>query len=139
PPSGKAIAALAACDVAFGADDLAGIHGGDVLAKLDHLADELVADDESWFDAVLRPLVPRVDVEVRAANTRAQHADENLTGTGLGLGHVLQPQPGLGLRLDQRLHRDRKRKTRRPATTLATGRPDRGGVWLEVGPFDLVG
>ena len=77
--------------MAFRADDLAGVDRGDILTQLHDFADELMADDEAWLDGVLRPLVPRVDVEVGAADAGAKDADEDLARTGLRLRNVLQP------------------------------------------------
>ena len=105
PASGQTVAALAARDVALGADDLAGVDGGDTLTELDDLADELVADDQRGMDGVLGPLVPAVDVQVGAADPCTEDADQHLTRARLRLRYVLQPQPRLCLCFHQRLHR----------------------------------
>ena len=93
--AGHAVAAAPTDDVAFRADDLARVDRGDVLAQLDDFAHELMADDQTRLDGVLRPLVPRVDVEVRAADAGAEDTDEDLARTGLRLRHVLQPEAWL--------------------------------------------
>ena len=90
-PARHTVAASAADDVAFRADDLARVDRGYILTQLDDFPDELVADDETWLDGVLRPLVPRVDVEVGAADAGAKDADEDLARTGLRPRNVLQP------------------------------------------------
>jgi hypothetical protein len=69
--AGQAVATFAAGDVSLGADELAPVERRHVLAQLRDLAHELVADDEAGLDGVLRPLVPGVDVEVRAADAGA--------------------------------------------------------------------
>jgi hypothetical protein len=79
--TGQAVPALSAHDVTLGSDDLAGIDGRHSVAQLHDLADELVADDQGWFDGVLRPLVPALDVEVGAADAGAQDADQDFAGT----------------------------------------------------------
>ena len=69
--AGQAVAAASADDVAFAADDVAGLKIGDVGADLDDFADEFVADDHRHGDGLLRPLVPLVDVQVGAADAGA--------------------------------------------------------------------
>ena len=91
PASGHAVATAPADDMPLGADELAGVDRGDILPELDDLADELVADDQSGLDRVLGPLVPRVDVEIGAADAGAEDADQDLSRTRLRLRHVLQP------------------------------------------------
>ena len=71
---------------------------------LDHLADELVAHDQAGLDRVLCPLVPCVDVEICPADAGAENPDEDLAWARFWLRNVLQPQPRLRLRFDQRLH-----------------------------------
>src|SRR5207249_7774516 len=103
-PPGHAVPAAPAHDVTLRADDLAGVHRGHVLAELDHLAHELVPDDQAGLDRVLGPLVPGVDVQVRAADAGAEDADEHLTRPWLRFWYVLEPEAWFPLRLDQRLH-----------------------------------
>ncbi len=69
--TGEAMAAAAAHHVALAADEVARGETGDVAARLDDLADELVADDERRLDGPLGPRIPRVDMEVRAADARS--------------------------------------------------------------------
>ena len=68
PPPGQAVAAASADDVALAADEVAGREIGDVGASLHDAAHELVADDERRLDRPRRPGVPRLDVQVRAAD-----------------------------------------------------------------------
>src|ERR1700694_1315030 len=102
--AGHAVAALAADDVPFRADDLVRVDVHHVLAQLHDFADELVADHQGWIDGVLRPLVPAVDVKIGAADAGPQDADQHLAGTRLRLRHVLEPQARFPLRFDQGLH-----------------------------------
>src|SRR4029079_5595638 len=75
---GHAVAAAAADDVPLAADDVAGAEVAYVRPDLDDLADELVADHERDGDRLLRPGVPRVDVEIRAANPGFADPDERV-------------------------------------------------------------
>ena len=58
PPAGQAVAAAAADDVPFAADDLAEVKILHVGADLDDLADELVADDHRHGDRSSAPRRP---------------------------------------------------------------------------------
>ena len=104
PAAGQAVAAAAADDVPLAADDLADVKIVDVGADLDDLADELVADDHRHGDRLLRPGVPVVDVQVGAADAGAQHLDQHVVDADRRHRHVVEPQAGLGLLLDQGLH-----------------------------------
>src|SRR5439155_19632081 len=84
--------AAAEDEVALGADNLSGEHRSHAFAQLHHLTHELVADHQRRLDCVLRPLVPALDVEVRAADPGAENAKQHLARPGLRLGDVLQPQ-----------------------------------------------
>ena len=68
----------------------AGAHG-------DHLAAELMADDERRVDGAGRPVVPRLDMQVGAADAGAQHADLYFAGTRIRHGPL---DPDLGAIFD---------------------------------------
>src|SRR5581483_1799559 len=104
PAAGTAVAAGTADHVALAADQVADRDVGDVGGGADHLADELVPDDQRYSHVLLRPAVPRLDVQVGAADAGAQDADEHFAVAGYRLGYVLQPQAGLRMRLDQSPH-----------------------------------
>ena len=53
---------------------------------------------------LLRPRVPRVDVQVGAADARLADSDQDVVDPDLRLRHVLEPEPRLGPRLDERSH-----------------------------------
>ena len=78
PPARHAVAAAAAHEVALAADEVAGREVVDVGSDCDHLADELVADDQSATGTVrCAHASQRVDVKVGAADARAlQHGSE---------------------------------------------------------------
>ena len=60
--------------------------------------------DHRHRDRLLRPGVPRVDVEVGAADAGLAHADQDVVDPDLRLGDVLEPEARLGPRFDERLH-----------------------------------
>ena len=103
--AGAAVAAMTTGDVALARDALSVLEADDLRAHLDHLADELVARDHGHRHRSLRPLVPVVDVHVRAADGRLLDANLDVVGAHLGLGLVAHPDALDGLLLDQGLHR----------------------------------
>src|ERR1700674_4866206 len=103
-PAGQAIAAAPANDMSLGSDDLARLNRRDTFAQPNHLADELVANHQRRMDRRLGPFVPALDVQIGAADARAQDADQHLAGTRRRIGYVPQPQARRRLRFDQRLH-----------------------------------
>jgi hypothetical protein len=102
--SGEAVATAAADDVAFAADDVAREEVGHVGPDLDDPADELMPDRHGDGDRLLRPIVPLVDVDVRAADPGPQHLDQDVVDADLRLVDVLQPQAGLAPALAECFH-----------------------------------
>ena len=94
--AGEAVAAAAADDVALAADEVARVEVAHVGADLDDLADELVADDEGRGDGLRRPRVPRLDVQVRAADARPMDPHEDVVDPDGGAGDVAQLEAGSG-------------------------------------------
>ena len=95
PAAGPAVAAAAADDVALAADDVAGREVADVAADLEHLADELVADDERRLDRLLGPRIPVGDVEVGAADAGLVDADPDVVDADIGgFRDVRSSRPG---------------------------------------------
>src|SRR5690349_20853846 len=92
--TGHAVATATADDVAFAAHDIAHAEVVYVRTNLHDLADELVADDHRHGDRLLRPGVPFVNVQVRAANSRAIDADQHVVNADSGFGHVDQLESG---------------------------------------------
>ena len=93
-PACEAVPAQAADDVTLARDEVAGMEVVHVAADLDDLADELVADDERRLDRARRPRVPRLDVQVRAADAGLAHAHDDVVDPGLGSGTVSRLRPG---------------------------------------------
>jgi hypothetical protein len=89
--AGQAIAAAAAHDVAFAADNLPRLEVVDVRTDGCDFADELVTDHKRHGDRLARPLVPFIDVEIGAANSSHQYADQYVVDAGLGGWDVFEP------------------------------------------------
>ena len=83
PAAGQAIAAPAANDVPFAADDLANVEILDVRARLDDLSHKLVADHHRHGNRLLCPGIPGFDMNIGTADPGAQDLDE----------HVVDPDP----------------------------------------------
>ena len=122
PAAGQAVAATAADDMAFAADDVARPEVGDVRADRDDLADKLVPDHHRHRNRFLRPGVPVVDVYVGPADAGASDLDQHVVDADLRLGHILQPQPLRLLPLHQRLHSLLYYWRKWPGRALATAR-----------------
>ena len=75
---GHAIAAAAAHHVPFARDQLARVKIDDVGADFHDLADEFMADRHRDRDGLASPLVPIVDVNIRAANSGAVDPNQNV-------------------------------------------------------------
>jgi hypothetical protein len=99
-----AVAAVAADEVALRADEVADLRRGDLPADLDDLADELVAEHQRRGDVRPRPRVPRVDVQIRAADAGAQHADDHVERAGRRVGDVGERQARRCVELGECLH-----------------------------------
>src|SRR4029079_9444940 len=89
-PSGPAIAAGTAHDVTLAGYLIADPDVAHSGAHGDHLAAELMADDERRVHSAGGPVVPCLDVQVGAANASAQHPDLYFAGTRVRLGAPAQ-------------------------------------------------
>ncbi len=103
-PSGQAIAASAAHDVAFAADQVAGMEIVDVGSDLHDFADELVADGHGYGNGALRPLIPVVDVQIGPADTGAKDAHQYVVDPDARLRNFFEPEARLAFTLDERFH-----------------------------------
>ena len=104
-PAGQAVAAAAAHDVTLARHEVARVEVGHVAADLDDLADELVADDERRLDRPGGPRIPRLDVEVGAADARLVDADQDVVDADGRHRDVAQLEARAGGGLDQGEHR----------------------------------
>ena len=109
-----AVAAAAAHEVPLAADDVARREVVHVRADLDDLARELMADDHRHRDGALRPGIPGADVQIGAADARAQHADQHVVDADLGLGRVDQPDARDAPPISRAPSRRRSTPTRAP-------------------------
>ena len=91
---GAAVAAVAADDVPLAGRQLPELEAAHPVSQLDDPAHELVAGDQRHGDRALRPLVPLVDVHVRAADGGLEHTDHHFSGAGAGDGDALERQTG---------------------------------------------
>ena len=127
--TGAAVAAVAADDVPLAGRQLPELETAHPFAERDDPAHELVAGDQRHGQRALRPLVPLVDVHVRAADGGLEHADHHFAGAGAGDGDALQRQTRSAVVLHEREHGLQGvsfgRSRGRPAPVLR-GVPDRG-------------
>jgi hypothetical protein len=103
-PPGETIAATPAHDVTFPADKIAGVKVLDVGSNFDNLSTKFVTDDQRHVNHGLCPLVPVVDVQVGAANSRAKHANLHVVDAGFGLGNIFEPETPLSAAFNKGLH-----------------------------------
>ena len=123
---GAAVEAHPAGDVALRGDVVALRHAVDALPHRDDGAAELVAQRQRRLDALGRPLIPALDVEVGAADARRLDPDENLVRARCGNGDLVQDEPLLGTPLPHGAHRLHgetilPRRTRRAARDRELG------------------
>jgi hypothetical protein len=91
--------------VTLAADNLAGEEVGDVRADLHDLAHELMADNHGNRDRAGRPVVPVEDVEIGAADRGLSDPYQHIVDADGGDRHVLEPQPGFSVLLDESFQR----------------------------------
>ena len=99
-----AVAAAAADHMALAGHNLPGAEVHHIGADLDDLADKLVADNHGHRDGFPGPAVPVVNVHVSATDGGPQHADQHIVDADARNRHLLQPETGRGLLLDQCQH-----------------------------------
>jgi hypothetical protein len=89
----------------LGCHSITDVYVSDELPDLDYVTRELVANDEGWFAATLRPIIPFVNVDVRSTHARPANPDEDLVVEDRRNRHVGQLETGTGMMLDEGLHR----------------------------------
>mmetsp|Transcript_19346 Transcript_19346/g.53121 ORF Transcript_19346/g.53121 Transcript_19346/m.53121 type:complete len:273 (-) Transcript_19346:175-993(-) len=102
--SRAAIAAMPAHDVALATHAVTLLEALDVWAHVHHDARELMPDGHAPRDRLLRPLVPVVDVHVRAADRCALHLDQDIVISRLRHLLLVHPNAAFPLQLRQRAH-----------------------------------
>ena len=103
-PARHAIAAAAAHHMAFSGDDLSGVEVIDVVADLDDFADEFVSDHHRHGDGPGSPVIPKVDMQIRAAERCPQNPDQDIVHANARFGNVFKPQAFAGLAFYQGFH-----------------------------------
>src|SRR5678816_4492983 len=103
-PTRHAVATSAADHVPFAGDQFARMKVINVRADGDDLADKFMTDGERDLDRATCPLVPIVDVDIRAADPGAKHADQDIVDSDCGFGDVAEPEAGFGGILDEGFH-----------------------------------
>ena len=99
-----ALVALAAGNVHFRADEVALAHAGDFIAHGRHFPAELVAGNERRVNAPLRPGIPIVDMQIRAAHRRDLHLNQNVLPPKRRDPYLAHFRSRLGFRLNHRHH-----------------------------------
>ena len=104
-PAGPAVEAGSAGDVALGGHVVALRDVAHLAARRDDRPAELVPERQRRVHALGRPLVPAVDVEIRAADARRLDPDEHLVRLRCGDRDLVEDESGLGLALANGSHR----------------------------------
>ena len=99
-----ALEALATVHVHLSGDKVSFFYGCDLGADCSDMSAEFMARNEWRMDAILRPLVPVIDMQISPADGCDLHLDQNIAWTKLRPGNLayLSTRPGLGL--DDRDH-----------------------------------
>jgi hypothetical protein len=103
-PSREAVAAAAAHHVAFSADYVARKKIRYIGAHRLNPADKLVTDRHGYGNRLLRPLVPLINVDIRAAYAGFQDTNEDVVDADLRGSDILEPQAWLAGAFDQSFH-----------------------------------
>jgi hypothetical protein len=90
----ETVAAAAADHVALRTDNFASVEIAHVRAHLHDLTHEFMADDHWHRDRLLRPGIPFVNVQVRAADAGFVNLDQDVIDADFGFRNILQPQSG---------------------------------------------
>ena len=91
---GAAVLAVPADQVSFRRDAVADLDVPDQPAGLDDFSHEFVAEDDRRIHPVLRPAVPLVNVEIRAADPRPSHLYQHVARANLGHRRVAHHEAG---------------------------------------------
>ena len=75
--------------------------------------DELMPDDERRLDRLGRPVVPRIDMQVRPADPGLVDPDQDVVDADVRARHLLEPQPGARVGLDEGEHQASSRSRAR--------------------------
>jgi hypothetical protein len=70
-----------------------------------YYADKLVSDYHRGRNCPLSPAIPFKNVDISAADRRAENSDQNIEFANLWDWNLVQPKTGCALFLDERFHR----------------------------------
>src|SRR5271165_5143395 len=113
--AGSALHALAAGHMHFSGNEVALLHAGDFVTVGSNFAAELVSGNQRRMNAPLRPSVPLINVQIRAADGCNFNFDQNFVAAECRDFDFANLSPGSGMRfhysLHGLLHPERSRKT----------------------------
>src|SRR4051812_8685191 len=104
PAPSQTIPASPAYHVPLRAHHVAGMKIHHVRSNPDDFAHKLMAHNHWNRDRFLRPSVPFIDMQVRPANSRPIHSNQDIIDSNLRNCNFLQRQPCFRLTLHQRFH-----------------------------------
>src|SRR4030095_3762623 len=91
----EAIATMSTRDVTLAAHQVSFCKTFDVTTYTIDNANKLMANGHRHWNGFLRPIIPVIDVQIRAADRGFQHSDEHIIAANLWNRNVLQPQTWL--------------------------------------------
>jgi hypothetical protein len=103
-PASAAVATPAADQVPFPAHQIAYRNVCDAGADLDHLAGELMAHRYRGLKSLLRPLIPRLNMQVGPANAGRFDFDQHIARPDRWHRHLNQLEPWTWACLDEGFH-----------------------------------
>ena len=83
---------MAANHGSFAADNFTYAEILHLAAYLNDLPDKLMSHHQRNRDGVTRPIIPFIDMEIGAADARAFHVDQYISGTSLWLRCIFEPK-----------------------------------------------
>jgi hypothetical protein len=89
-------------------DEVAFFHGRDILANGDNVTTELMARNQRRLDAVLRPVIPVIYVDVCATDTGNPDFDQDFVVSEFRDGNFADLRTGSGRRLNDGEHGGRR-------------------------------
>ena len=104
PSPGQAVAAPSTNDMAFAADDVAGIEVINIRSHFDNFPDKFVPNRHGDRNRLLRPIVPLINMDVRSADAGVSDADQDIIDTDGRLWYLFQPEAWFGTPLYQGFH-----------------------------------
>src|SRR5215207_10712813 len=103
-PAGATVATPATDQMSLAADEIAYRNVGDAGANLNHLATEFMAHRHGRVQSLPRPFIPRLDVQIGAANACGLNLDQHIACPDRWHRNLNQLQPWPRLRFHKGLH-----------------------------------